>query len=138
MSTKAIAAACALLGGVLGMSSAGAACSGDRLNQTQLATAFSGNTVCAVRGGDRWQEFHQPGGTLIDWKLGPSHPVDPTDPVGTWSIVGTGINATLVHNYGAGGTYTFAVYNNGGGSYSFCSGGTEQLVTVRAGQGACP
>ena len=114
-----------------------AACDGpSSMNQTHLANAFAGNTVCATRGTDSWQEFHQAGGALIDWKRGPNDKVDPSKEVGTWSIQGTGDNARMEYNYGSGGTYSYQVYNNGGGSYSFCNGG-ELPVTVRSGQVAC-
>jgi hypothetical protein len=114
-----------------------AACTGNSLNQTQLATALTGNTACAVRGNDRWQELHQSGGALIDYKRGPSDNVDPSKQVGTWSIVGTGTNARVSYNYGTGGTFTYQVFSNGGSSYSFCNG-TELLVSIKAGGGACP
>jgi hypothetical protein len=113
-----------------------AACAGTPLDETQLEGTFGGNTVCATRGNDSWQEYHQVGGALIDWKRGPNDTVDPSKQVGTWSIQGTGGNASMVYDYGSGGTFSYQVYDNGGGSYSFCDGG-ELTVTVRPGQGAC-
>lgn len=113
-----------------------AACTGPSMNHTQLTNKFEGNTVCATRGNDSWQEYHQAGGALIDWKRGPNHKVDPSKQVGTWSIHGTGSNARLRYNYGSAGTFSYRVYDNGGGSYSFCDGG-ELPVTVRSGQVAC-
>ena len=110
---------------------------GTAINQTMLATVVSGNTVCAARTPDRWQEYHRVGGDLIDYKLGPANTIDPSEKVGTWSITGTGSNATVVYNYGAGGTYSYSVRSNGGLSYSFC--GVENFeVTVQLGQVACP
>jgi hypothetical protein len=124
--------------GVLTLSGqAFAACNGNSLNQAQLEAQIVGNTVCATRGNDRWQEYHAGNGDLIDFKLGANHPVDPSKKVGTWSIAGTGGNTLMRYNYGSGGTYDYEVFSNGGGSYSFCSGG-ELAVTVIGGQSACP
>jgi len=122
-----------LLGGLGLAGQAAAVCSGSALDQTQLSTAFSGNTVCAQRAGDRWQEYHQVGGALIDSKMGPGHAVDPSKQVGTWSATSSG----LAYNYGSGGNYTYQVFDNNNGTYSFCNG-AEMVVTVRSGQGACP
>lgn len=115
-----------------------AACTGPSLNQQQLSTTLTGNTVCAMRGNDRWQELHQSGGAIIDYKRGPGHAIDPSKQTGSWSLGGTGSNRTVIYNYGAGGTYSYTVHDNGGGSYSFCTGGVELLVTVRSGAGPCP
>ena len=122
-----------LLGGLGLAGQAAAVCSGTALDAAQLSAAFSGNTVCAQRAGDRWQEYHQVGGALIDWKMGPGHAVDPSKQVGTWSATSSG----LAYNYGSGGNYTYQVFDNNNGTYSFCNG-AEMLVTVRSGQGACP
>ena len=139
---KALKCALSLLA-LAGLSTAGqaiAACpngGGGYLNQTQLRSAFEGKTVCASRGSDRWQEFHQAGGTLIDYKMGPNHKVDPSKTVGSWAVDGTGSNARMVYNYGSGGTYSYRVHDNGAGSYSFCSGTQEHGATVKAGQTSC-
>ena len=124
-----------LLGGVGLAGQAAAACSGTALDVTQLSAKFSGNTVCAQRAGDRWQEYHQGTGSgdLIDWKMGPGHAVDPSKQVGTWSATNTG----MAYDYGSGGQYTYQVFDNNDGTYSFCNG-AEMAVTVRSGQGACP
>jgi hypothetical protein len=53
--------------------------------------------LCAVRGTDSWQEFHQAGGKLFDWKRGPGHPVDPTKEVGSWGTA----QGTVTHTYGS-------------------------------------
>ena len=99
---------------------------------------LNGNTVCAARGTDRWQEQHHPGGALVDYALGPNSPVDKTKPVGTWS--GSGSVVTYIYS-GDGGTYSYTVRDNGGGSYSFCgTGGTTDSidVTVVTGLTSCP
>lgn len=118
--------------------SATAACTGTSLNQTQLGSLLTGNTVCAIRVNDRWQELHVNGGDLIDFKRGPGHPVDPSESVGRWSIVGNGASATVVYNYGGGGTFTFRVFSVAGNSYSFCDGAAELPATVITGGGPCP
>lgn len=124
------------LGGLAAPGHAVAACTGNAMNQNQLNNTFPGNTVCAERGADRWQEFHQVGGALIDYKKGPSDPVDPTKQVGNWSVSGTGNNARMVYNYGSGGTYSYQVFSNGG-TYSFCNGNEVHNATVRSGQVSC-
>ena len=136
--TVAAAAAFACLGLA---SPAQAACTGSpSLNQTQLDALLADNTICAVRNADRWQELHVRGGDLIDFKRGPGHAVDPSESVGRWSIVGTGANARVFYNYGAGGgSFTFQVFAVGGNAYSFCAAGAAELpVTVKPGGGACP
>ena len=123
----------------LGLAShAMAACAGNSLNQTQLASLLSSNTVCAVRAAEKWQELHASGGDLIDYKRGPADRVDPSERVGSWSIVGNGSNATVVYNYGSGGIFTYSVFSVSGNNYSFCAGAAELPVTVKAGGGACP
>ena len=128
-----------VLGGAVVAGPAAAACSGTALNETELSSKFSNNTVCAQRAPDRWQEFHQGtvGGALIDFKEGPSHAVDPSKQVGTWSVTGSGTNARLAYDYGSGGNYSYRVFDNNNGTYSFCNG-AEMVVTVRSGQVACP
>lgn len=134
---KCAAAAFAVLG-VVGSGQALAACpANSTMNHTELNSTFPGNTVCAVRGSNRWQEFHQADGALVDWKKGPADPVDPTKQVGSWSVNGTGANARMVYNYGSGGTYTYRVVSNGGGLYSFCNGDEVHDATVRPGQQSC-
>jgi hypothetical protein len=64
----------------------------------------------------QWQEYHQPGGDLIDYKKGNNDPVDPTIKVGTWNISGDSVTYT----YGPGSSYTYGVFNDNG-NYSFCN-----------------
>jgi hypothetical protein len=96
------------------------------------ASALQNNTVCATLGRERWQEFHAPGGNLIDYKKGPSDRVDPSKSVGSWSASAD----TVTYDYGRGGTFRYQLHNNGGGSYTFC--GTRNIDAVlRPGQVAC-
>lgn len=120
-------------------SEAMAACTGTPLTQTQLSQQLTGNTVCATRSSESWQELHQTGGALVDFKLGPGHPVDPSETVGSWSIGGSTQVASVTYNYGSGGgTYTYRVYPNGGNNFSFCVGSTDLPTTIKVGGGACP
>ncbi len=110
-----------------------------------IATLLGGKTVCAAAGSDTWQEFHSgtttAGGPLIDYKLGPGHPVDPSEQVGTWSVEAVPTartGAAVTHNYGSGGVYTYQVCD-AGTTVNFCSAGGRNVTgaTLRAGQVAC-
>lgn len=103
-----------------------------------LRGVLAGNTVCASRGNDRWQEFHQAGGALIDYKKGPNDKVDPTKQVGTWTVTGNGAGTQLRYDYGPGANYTYKVHTIvANTSYSLCSSTEELVVTLRSGQGPC-
>lgn len=108
---------------------------------SELTALLSGNTVCAVRGKDRWQEEHHAGGVLKDYKKGPTDKVDPTKTLGAWAVSGGGTNTIVTYTYTGGGSYSFTVWDNGGGSsYSFCKGNTPDLdFTLKPGTGSgCP
>lgn len=124
-----------------------------------LQRRLGGMTVCKMNAANtdwEWQEFHRTTGgpntpNLIDYKKGPDHPVDPTAPVGSWSIntdnpQGGGnddITQTVTYNYGGTSIYTFSVWAQGPGGtgpYNFCSeqGATDVLnATLISGQGPC-
>lgn len=107
----------------------------NRVTGAALDTLVSGKTVCASFGGERWQEFHQGTGSLIDYKLGPGHAVDPSTSVGSWSRSGN----TLVYNYGSGGLFSYEVCTaTPGGPYAFCGVRSIVNVTILNGQSACP
>lgn len=120
------------------------ACPGVTTRVTNISGLVSGNTMCAARAPDRWQEFHQgPGasGNLIDWKLGAGDPVDPTEQVGTWSST-NGANSSLTHTY-TGGSFTWLVCTDGAANptftlISFAAAGTVSGVKVLTSQVACP
>lgn len=94
-----------------------------------LSELLTNNTIC-VGSAPIWdhQEWHQPGGDLWDWKQGdghlnPSATVDPTKRLGTWAITGSGTATQVQHNYTASGgplVYSFTVWKNPDGTYSFC------------------
>jgi len=89
----------------------------------------------------KWQELHNGGpltGTMVDYKKGPNDPIDPSEQVGTWSIGGTdnrGVSVT--YDYGSGGSYVYSVFNNGNGTYSFCSTNPEIVARIKTGGGGC-
>jgi len=106
-----------------------------------VATAIFGKTVCATIGSQKWQEYHGgglTGGSLIDYKKGPSDPVDPTKTVGSWNTSGTDASSQVTYNYGSGGSYSYAVHLSGG-TYTLCGvGGAPTLdVTLLPGPGSC-
>lgn len=118
-----------------------AACSGTALTASQLTLLLNSNMVCGSAGTDRWQEEHRAGGELWDFKKGPGDPVDPEERVGTWSVLSGGHAAGLVNYvYSGGSTFSYTVYNDGGGTYSFCGPGTIVQATIKTGPnwGACP
>jgi hypothetical protein len=120
--TLALVAATGLAAGHV---SAQIACPGGttQITGAALQTLVSNRTICAASStnSDTWQEYHDPNGDLVDWKLG-SNPVDPTTKVGIWSV---GSNDLLIHNYGS------AVY-----SWMVCQVGTANSFTLRSNSGA--
>lgn len=113
---------------------ASAACQGSPV----AASALEGKTVCVTKGNDRFQEYHQAGGDLIDYKLGPPRAgnVDPMKKVGTWRADGTNV----IYNYGAGGIFTYSVFRSGNSSNYCLSGNGEEIrpSDVLVGQVPCP
>lgn len=119
--------ACALSAGVV------------NLTNPQVSALLTGQTVCGVPGpgyagspGDRWQEEHLANGDLFDYKLGPGHPVDPREKVGTWSLRSAFLGPQGVSHKYASATFNWAVFgpavNTPGVSvYSFCSGAAEHV-----------
>ena len=133
----------AVMAGSLVSGQAMAACTNStRLSGPAIITLLSGNTVCVPTvtiPTMTWQELHSGTGLLIDYKRGPSHPVDPSETVGTWTVNGTGKgNSSVTHAYsGAGGTYIYTVHSIGGAIYEFCVGTTPITARVKSGGGAC-
>lgn len=87
--------------------------------------------MCASSATQRWQELHESGGVLFDYKRGLTDKVDPSEVVGTWRVTGTNRGAFVTHDYGGGHVYTYSVYNNGNGTHSFCGGGSEITATIK-------
>lgn len=115
--------------------SAFAACTGTPLDAATLTTLIDGKTVCGRSGTDTWQEEHRVGGDLYDYKKGPNDPIDPEEKVGTWNIssgMGHGAGA-VTYTYSGGDSFSYLVYDNGGGAYSFCgAGGVIVDATVKS------
>lgn len=125
--------------------------SGQRVS-SNLGKLLAGSTVCAVAGNEAWQEYHgggASGGSLVDYKRGPNHPVDPSKTVGSWLVLtgnsgqGTGNDATVVYDYGGAGRISFEVWqpNRQVQRYNFCglAGQRDVLGAVlMPGSGACP
>jgi len=127
-----------LLAGISGEAMAIDCGGGTQLKNAEVANAISGKTVCAILGSQKWQEYHQAGGGLIDYKKGIGHPVDPTKVVGTWSTSGTGSNSWVTYNYGTGGSYSYEIHLSGS-TYTLCgvSGAPTLDVTLVSGQVSC-
>lgn len=75
----------------------------------------------------------------MDFKKGPSDPVDPTKQVGTWSVSGTDSNTVVIYTYtdasGSSGPYSFTVHSSGV-NLSFCNGNAEVVAaTLKLGPG---
>lgn len=112
-----------------------AACEANtRVTGSALTTLIAGNTVCATRGAEKWQEQHRSGGALWDYKKGANDPVDPSKQVGTWSIASN----SLTYAYTGGPSYTYSIH--GSGPYSFCASGTEIVsgASFKTGSSSCP
>jgi len=118
-----------LLAGISGEAMAACTAPATQVTGTALTTLISGRTVCATQGTDKWQEQHQVGGTLSDYKKGPTDPVDPTKQVGNWSI--DTVANTVKYVYTGGPGYTYSVYNDGG-TYSFCTAPGGSVVVSGA------
>jgi hypothetical protein len=108
----------------------------------QLSSLLGGNTACYPTSAPFTnQELHS-GGTITDYKKGPSDPKDPSTQVGTYTITGTS-DATITYNYTGGGSFAYKVFGsspfNAGSNYDFCPNGIapQIVVRVKAGGGAC-
>ena len=123
-------------------------CTSAVLDAPTLSTVFAEKTVCGRPGAsypgqggassaDRWQEYHNPSGALVDFKRGAADPVDPSKTVGSWSIDAQANK--LVHQYTGGSTFSWNVRGTVGGPYSFCTdAGAEHVVAlVQAGSTGC-
>ena len=121
-----------------------------QLNNAQITSLFTGQTVCGVPGpgypgspGDRWQEEHLANGDLFDYKRGPGHPVDPREKVGTWSVAQGLAGARGVSHRYAAIQFTWTVFGPatnvpGTSVYSFCNGTAEHVrATVIATGSGC-
>lgn len=138
------------VGQILGIGQAAAQnCPGtgtNRMSQAQITLLLSGNYACVgVFPNAQWNELHN-AGSVIDYKLGPTDPRDPTQTVGTYVVSGTGVGVVTYIYASGGGTYAYNIYDNQTHpAYSFCTtgGGQNLLVNVVApgagasGHGGC-
>lgn len=121
---------------VLAVGQVNAACTDPQVTDTttpNLQTLLSGNTACAMRGSDAWQEEHNADGTLWDYKKGNGDPIDPRKLVGNWAVQGTGASTVVSYSYpnDTGGPYTYAVHDTGDGThYTFCGADTLEVSLV--------
>lgn len=122
-----------------------AACGDTQIVDTNLTNLLSGSTVCVSNGSGGWenQEQHLSNGDLVDYKKGPSDPVDPTKKVGTWSVSGSGTGTMVNYSYtdasGSSGPFSFTVHSNDNVNLSFCNGTTEVVAaTLKNSIGSCP
>jgi hypothetical protein len=115
-----------------------------KLSATQISSLLFGRWACGHSGTEKWNELHS-GGQILDYKKGPSDPVDPSAtparPTGNYTITGNG-EATGQINYiyaTGGGSFSYQILANGTGSasfsapgtYSFCSaGGAQNFLTT--------
>lgn len=106
-----------------------------------LTALLEGSTVCVPATNQpvmEAQEEHRAGGELWDYKRGPSHAVDPSKRVGTWSVAAdTGRTSSVRYDYGGGKLYSYRVWKNQDGTYSFCSTNPEVVVRIKSGLGPC-
>lgn len=107
-------------------------------NQAALVSLLSNHMVCASVGGEKWQEWHNgstaSGGPVVDYKLGPTDPKDPSATVGGYVI---GADNTVSYTYGSS-TYTYAVCSTPSSGYAFCGaafGGRDITGAVIGGSG---
>lgn len=108
-----------------------------RVTGNALNTLIIGNTVCASRNGEKWQEQHRAGGQLWDYKMGPGHPIDPSKQVGTWSIS----RNFVTYCYTGDKCYSYSVHGTGTGAYDFCFANGKLEVsgaTFKPGLQSCP
>jgi hypothetical protein len=101
-----------------------------------LTSLLSNKMVCGSVGGDSWQEWHNgsSSGVVVDYKMGPSHPNDPSTTVGTYAV---NADNTVTYTYGSQ-TYKYAVCSTARSIYTFCGavyGGRDLPNTVVGGSG---
>jgi hypothetical protein len=80
--------------------------------------------------GDRWQQYHNPNGTLTEYARG-ADPIDPTRDVGSWTVNDNDSeSATITYTYDGGFSYTYWVNAEGSGVFSMCRISDNALVAV--------
>jgi len=119
---------------------------GHRMSLSQINAAVIGNYTCVgAFPNATWNELLI-GGTVVDYKLGPTSTTDKSTQVGTYATGGSDDNlngGTLVYNYSPGGTFAYFIDTGtsngtlGSSPFTFCqeigsiTNGTNYLVNVR-------
>lgn len=128
------------LAGLPAVSMAGCAAPSVRVGTAAaLTTLLQDNTVCVpavTQATMEAQELHQAGGSLVDYKRGPTDKVDPSKRVGTWNV-SSGRGIFVNYDYGGGRQYAYSVWGNSDGTHSFCSANPEIKARIKTGGGAC-
>jgi hypothetical protein len=122
-----------ILLGLAASSQAHAACpcpAADVLRPGELTTLLNGNTVCAIFGSERWQEWHS-GSAILELGNNPAG-----ENVGSWTTSDNGSNTKVVYNYGTGGTFSYSVCQQGS-NYDFCGAKNVTNASVKPGKGGC-
>ena len=132
-----------IVGGVLlfsigGYALAAVPCApGARMSSTQISTLVVGNYTCVgTFPNATWNELLS-GGTITDYKLGPSSVTDPSQVLGTYTIGGQDNNdpgGTVTYSYSGGGSFAWFIdVNHTGNVYTFCptGGGSNLAVNVQ-------
>lgn len=113
---------------------AAADCTNNRVTGNAIATLLTNKLVCGRpaagytgAANDRWQEEHNIGGALFDYKKGLTDKVDPRVQVGTWNRSGNSV-VYVYNRYTPNVTVTYdGIFQIGttGNTYSFCQGSSE-------------
>jgi hypothetical protein len=116
------------------------------LKANKISSLIANQYACAdLSATEHWNELHNSAsgsGSVLDYKKGPTDPVDPSDtvshPTGTFSITAPSGDANpgvITYTYPSGSFGYYVVNNLTPPLYSFCgeSGGAPQLaVTIQA------
>jgi hypothetical protein len=127
-----------------GSASAYAACSAatgySQLMGTDIATLLVGSIACYPTASPYTNQEFLSGGSITDYKKGPSDPIDPSKVIGTY-VIQNGRNGSITYHYSGGPSYTYTVWGAvpvTSGNYDFCVGSTPITVRVALGSsGPC-
>ena len=100
-----------------------------------IQTLLAGKYACVH---NQSNELHS-GGTLIDFKKGPSDPVNPSEQVGTYTITaGTAASYDrITYNYGTGGTFAYAIKPKPGTAAGTCTRKQRMVCSAISAEPAC-
>lgn len=100
------------------------------------SAVLNNGLICATRvvapAGERYQEEHQPSGTLTERARGPGDPMDPRRDVGSWFSEGN----EICYRYDGDAQYCYTLHliagepGSNNSSYSFCNGAQEVVTGV--------